>query len=95
MKFSLIFSKGKRETERGSSALGKGLVACLLLMSVSCMLFVGTTMSWFTDQKTGTAGVKYILHHAELAVQVCRHAPYRRRGGEHKHDHHDARGLEQ
>lgn len=57
MKFSLIFSKGKRETERGSSALGKGLVACLLLMSVSCMLFVGTTMSWFTDQKTGTAGV--------------------------------------
>ena len=57
MKFSLISSKGKRETERGSSALGKGLVACLLLMSVSCMLFVGTTMSWFTDQKTGTAGV--------------------------------------
>ena len=57
MKFSLIFSKGKRETERGSSALGKGLVACLLLMSVSCMLFVGTTMSWFTDQKTGTADV--------------------------------------
>ncbi|MDD5807569.1 MAG: SipW-dependent-type signal peptide-containing protein [Oscillospiraceae bacterium] len=57
MKFSLIFSKGERETERGSSALGKGLVACLLLMSVSCMLFVGTTMSWFTDQKTGTAGV--------------------------------------
>lgn len=57
MKFSLISSKGRRETERGSSALGKGLVACLLLMSVSCMLFVGTTMSWFTDQKTGTAGV--------------------------------------
>lgn len=57
MKFSLIFSKVKRETERGSSALGKGLVACLLLMSVSCMLFVGTTMSWFTDQKTGTADV--------------------------------------
>ena len=57
MKFSLIFSKGKRETERGSSALGKGLVACLLLMSVSCMIFVGTTMSWFTDQKTGTADV--------------------------------------
>ena len=57
MKFSLISSKGKRETERGSSALGKGLVACLLLMSVSCMLFVGTTMSWFTDQKTGTADV--------------------------------------
>lgn len=57
MKFSLIFSKGKRETERGSSALGKGLVACLLLMSVSCMIFVGTTMSLFTDQKTGTAGV--------------------------------------
>lgn len=57
MKFSLIFSKGERETERGSSALGKGLVACLLLMSVSCMLFVGTTMSWFTDQKTGTADV--------------------------------------
>ncbi|MGM9573152.1 MAG: SipW-dependent-type signal peptide-containing protein [Hominicoprocola sp.] len=57
MKFSLISSKGRHETERGSSALGKGLVACLLLMSVSCMLFVGTTMSWFTDQKTGTAGV--------------------------------------
>ena len=57
MKLSLIFSKGERETERGSSALGKGLVACLLLMSVSCMLFVGTTMSWFTDQKTGTADV--------------------------------------
>lgn len=57
MKFSLISSKGRRETERRSSALGKGLVACLLLMSVSCMLFVGTTMSWFTDQKTGTAGV--------------------------------------
>lgn len=42
----------KRTTLRRRSLLEKGLISCLVLIAVSSMLFVSTTLSWFSDQVT-------------------------------------------
>lgn len=42
----------KRTTLRRRSLLEKGLISCLVLITVSSMLFVSTTLSWFSDQVT-------------------------------------------
>lgn len=42
----------KRTTLRRRSLLEKGLISCLVLIAVCSMLFVSTTLSWFSDQVT-------------------------------------------
>lgn len=42
----------KRTTLRRRSLLEKGMISCLVLIAVSSMLFVSTTLSWFSDQVT-------------------------------------------
>ena len=42
----------KHTTLRRRSLLEKGLISCLVLIAVCSMLFVSTTLSWFSDQVT-------------------------------------------
>lgn len=42
----------KRTTLRRRSLLEKGLISCLVLIAVCSMLFISTTLSWFSDQVT-------------------------------------------
>lgn len=55
----------KRTTLRRRSLLEKGLISCLVLIAVCSMLFVSTTLSWFSDQVTAGGTViqtgKYIV----------------------------------
>ena len=50
MMFRSKAQSGKRMAPRKRSLLEKGLVSCLVLIAVSSMLFVSTTLSWFSDQ---------------------------------------------
>lgn len=56
----------KRTTLRRRSLLEKGLISCLVLIAVCSMLFVSTTLSWFSDQVTAGGTViktgQYLLN---------------------------------
>ncbi len=59
MMFRSKAQSGKRMAPRKRSLLEKGLVSCLVLIAVSSMLFVSTTLSWFSDQvATGGTMIK-------------------------------------
>ena len=47
----------KHTTLRRRSLLEKGLISCLVLIAVCSMLFVSTTLSWFSDQVTAGGSV--------------------------------------
>lgn len=57
----------KRTTLRRRSLLEKGLISCLVLIAVSSMLFVSTTLSWFSDQVTAGGTM---IQAGEFDVQV-------------------------
>lgn len=50
-----VFQKGRKEAVKSRFDLGRSMVACLILMTVSCFMFVGTTLSWFSDRTTSAA----------------------------------------
>ena len=56
----------KHTTLRRRSLLEKGLISCLVLIAVCSMLFVSTTLSWFSDQVTAGGTViktgQYLLN---------------------------------
>lgn len=58
---------GKRMAPQKRSLLEKGLISCLVLIAVSSMLFVSTTLSWFSDQ-VATGGT--MIQAGEFKVQV-------------------------
>lgn len=57
----------KHTTLRRRSLLEKGLISCLVLIAVSSMLFVSTTLSWFSDQVTAGGTM---IQAGELNAQV-------------------------
>lgn len=60
----------KHTTLRRRSLLEKGLISCLVLIAVCSMLFVSTTLSWFSDQVTAGGTV----------IQMGRYTPNVRQG---------------
>lgn len=57
----------KHTTLRRRSLLEKGLISCLVLIAVCSMLFVSTTLSWFSDQVTAGGTM---IQAGEFDVQV-------------------------
>ena len=62
----------KHTTLRRRSLLEKGLISCLVLIAVCSMLFVSTTLSWFSDQVTAGGTV----------IQTGRYIPNVRQGSQ-------------
>lgn len=61
----------KRTTLRRRSLLEKGLISCLVLIAVSSMLFVSTTLSWFSDQVTaGGTVIQTASFSGENSLQI-------------------------
>lgn len=59
----------KHTTLRRRSLLEKGLISCLVLIAVCSMLFVSTTLSWFSDQVTaGGTVIKTGEYKVEMVV---------------------------
>lgn len=62
----------KHTTLRRRSLLEKGLISCLVLIAVCSMLFVSTTLSWFSDQVTAGGTVIQTGEYIVKALQGSR-----------------------